>query len=229
MATDITPLAVSFAAICQTAYLLQELGRFGIFHEELAYPLVYALEVTDPETAMDVYPEKDVMAGYRIMLEAFASRNAREQNKIMELHRYILGAIRLGKTLMSRPNILNNVYDQLDLLLDVDYVERFITTDDPNNTTGHTLIEDSYMSDLAKIYRSEISDCKVFSFLVFGEESYLSQQQIQDRIRALLLCILRAAILWLQVGGSSGQFKLFFFQMKPMLIHAQQMLRHSSN
>ena len=56
------------------------------------------------------------------------------------------------------------------------------------------------LANLAEIYTDTISTFR-FRIQVTGEHQHLQQPRVANQVRVLLLCAIRAAILWHQVGG----------------------------
>ena len=64
-----------------------------------------------------------------------------------------------------------------------------------------SLVHENVIANLADIYVTHISTLKP-RMMVKGEHTYLSNRRNINRIRALLLSAIRAAVLWQQCGGS---------------------------
>ena len=74
----------------------------------------------------------------------------------------------------------------------------------PTQLEFHQLFDDEMLNIIATIYTDIISPLGK-RLLVQGKPLYLSQEKIQNRIRACLLAGIRSALLWQQVGGSKWQ------------------------
>lgn len=86
-----------------------------------------------------------------------------------------------------------------------------------------SVLDDTVVADLAGLYQQTISTLMP-KVMVGGEPGHLRQTRNTDRIRALLLAGLRAAVLWRQCGGN--RWKLFF-QRRRILDSARSLLEHS--
>ena len=67
------------------------------------------------------------------------------------------------------------------------------------------LYDESVQSRLAELYRNTLSNARP-RIVVHGDPAHLANPRDVERIRAMLLAAVRAAVLWRQVGG--GQFRL---------------------
>jgi high frequency lysogenization protein len=71
------------------------------------------------------------------------------------------------------------------------------------------------LSRLGELYASTISGLRP-RIMVQGNPVYLAQPPVVAEIRAILLCALRSAVLWRQLGGSRWDFYL----RRPQLLGA---------
>jgi|SRR5574344_26702 high frequency lysogenization protein len=208
MATDISLQALSFAAICQTVAQLQALGRFGSWTEQEVTPLLRALTVSDPKTAYDVFPENDLKPGFSHLIKTFGNEESREERN-MEIAKYVFEAISLERKLNRNPDVMKRIFDRLDTA--IAYADEHLLS----------VTDDEYVEMLADIYKQEVSDAKIYSFLVYGNSTYLQQRMVQIRIRALLLSAIRAVVLWRQLGGRR---RTFIFRRKHLVAYATNVL-----
>lgn len=210
MATDISLQALSFAAICQAVAQLQELGRFGNWREGDVTPLLHALSVSNPETAYDVYPEEKIKSGFKNIIDSFGNKEQAHEGKNLEIAKYVFSAIALERKINSDPRVMKRIFDKLDSA--IAYADEHLLS----------ATDDEYVEKLAEIYKQEVTDTKLFRFLIFGEPVYLKQRMVQVRIRALLLSAIRAVVLWRQLGGRR---RTFIFRRKHLVAYAESMLK----
>ena len=84
-----------------------------------------------------------------------------------------------------------------------------------------SLTHENVIASLAGIYQDTISTL-LPRIIVQGEQSLLSQQANANKIRAVLLAGIRAAVLWRQTGGNRLQF---LFGRKAYLQAAENLLK----
>jgi len=70
-----------------------------------------------------------------------------------------------------------------------------------------TLMDDAFIHSIAELYKDTISTLPI-RIQVVGEQNYLTQPDIQDKIRCCLFCGMRSAVLWRQMGGKRRQLIL---------------------
>ena len=216
MGDNIAVQALALAAVSQGAALIQQISRFGTWDqdrsEEAPLAILRALRVENPVTAYDVYPDKDLVLGYQTFVDAFSVSGGSETQE-MELAKYILAFLGLGTKVFYDSNMLAAIdreFHNLDAV--------YQAGEDPKD------LQDEYVKGLAELYHKLISSSPHGKLMIYGNEEYLKQEKIQQRIRALLLGVVRAVILWRQLGGS--RLRLFFKRRKFMDFmadHAQRL------
>jgi len=101
--------------------------------------------------------------------------------------------LRLERALSSRPETLQHLREQIDLIVKLDPHAEASLVDLP--------------ARLAQLYVQTLSPLKP-RVMVEGNTSFLNQPARQAQIRALLLAAIRAAVLWRQLGGT--QWRIVF-------------------
>ena len=76
-----------------------------------------------------------------------------------------------------------------------------------NQVEHFSLLHDNVIASLAHIYSQTISTIKP-RIMVQGEHVYISNPNLANRIRAVLLSAIRSAVLWRQCGGTRWQLLL---------------------
>jgi high frequency lysogenization protein len=111
----------------------------------------------------------------------------------IELTRYVISLLRHERNLGRRPDMLAQVAGRMQ-------AAAAARGDLP-------LLDREILSGLAGIYSDTISKLTP-RIIVRGNPMYLQNAENQERIRALLLAGIRAALLWRQVGGHRWQILL---------------------
>jgi len=124
----------------------------------------------------------------------------------MEISRYALELLVLERKLSRHPEFLKSIRAGIQ------------TTAAKLN--HFPLTHDNIIASLAEIYSSTISTLAP-RIMVKGEPTHLTNPGNANRIRALLLAGIRAAILWRQSGG--GRLTLLF-RRKALQLEAQRLL-----
>jgi len=196
---------MALAAVCQAAWLVQQIARNGSCDEDSMRCLLQGIMVTDPDHASSVYPNRHLLReGYKSLVEQLGNNR---NPKNIELTRYVVGMVALERKLSNKRRVLSLMGDR------VGQVKR--------QAFHFDLLADNVMSNIASIYSDHISNLGP-RIQVSGAPLYLQQPQIQHKIRALLLAGIRAAVLWRQLGGRRRQ--ILFFR-KRVIAAAEAALR----
>lgn len=186
---------MALAAICQAAWLVQQIARNGTCDEDVMRALLQSILVTDPDSANTVYPNRHILRdGYKTLVEQLGNNR---NPKNIEVTRYVVGMIALERKLSGKRRVLAQLGER------VGQVKR--------QAFHFDLLADQVVSNIAGIYSDHISNLGP-RIQVAGAPLYLQQPQIQHKIRALLLAGIRAAVLWRQLGGRRRQ--ILFFRKK---------------
>ncbi|MCK5334747.1 MAG: high frequency lysogenization protein HflD, partial [Gammaproteobacteria bacterium] len=119
------------------------------------------------------------------------------QNRNTDITRYAITLVHLQRKLEKNPEMLDQISSRLDTVKSqLDYFD-----------LSHT----NTIAKLADIYKTTISTL-LPKIIVEGEQVYLSNNANADKIRALLLAGIRAAVLWRQTGGT--RLQLLFSRKK---------------
>ena len=192
---------MALAAMCQVAILVQKLAKYGHVQKDEMEPLLQSLVVTNPDDPVDVYGSRHTLRdGYQALIAQLSP--GKEKN--VELVKYVGSLIQLERILSSKPDSLKQLGSEIDSI---------------KHRLNHLeLLDDSTIAGFANIYSTVISPLG-HRIQVFGESELLKQTHIQNRIRALLLAGIRAAVLWRQLGGKRRHF---IFSKRKILAVAQQ-------
>jgi len=197
---------LTFAVVCQVAYLVQTLSRSGKIDEDDLTVLLRSITITSPQNTLSVYGGelKNIKKGLELLVTHLGGKS---QQKDPEFTRYIVSLLNLERQLAKKPK-------QLSLL-----GERIEQT---NRQLEHfEITSDTLLASFASIYSDIISPIGT-RIQVAGEPDILKQTSNQNKIRSLLLSGVRAAVLWRQVGG---QRRKILFGRTKIVACAEQMLK----
>ena len=182
---------ITFAAICQVAYQVQQVSRTGQITDEEFSILLKSIIETSPVNTLAVYGGEldNIKKGLELLISHLGSdddtANA-NKHKDPEFTRYLISLINLERRLAKQPKQLNALGERINA------TERQLE--------HYALTSDTLIASFASIYSDIISPLG-HKIQVTGEPSILKQSVNQYKIRALLLAGIRAAVLWRQVGG----------------------------
>ncbi len=197
---------IALAGVYQAAALVDSLARSGQADSGAMERSLYSVFQTDADSTTEIFSGLDgVRYGLQKMQQQLTS-HAREQ---IGTTRYSISVLLLSGKLLKNPEKLNLISEgiktasaKLDLY---DYTHS------------------NQIAALADIYSSNISDLSP-RIMVKGDPLHLQNPETRNRVRALLLAGIRAAILWRQLGGSRLQL---LFKRKLLVKTAKQLLNQA--
>ncbi|MBU2892329.1 high frequency lysogenization protein HflD [Colwellia sp. D2M02] len=199
---------ITFAAICQVAYHVQQVSKKGYISDDDFSVLLQSLIETSPENTLAVYGNDlmNLKKGLSLLVNYLGSDSANNQ-KDPEFTRYVISLINLERRLAKQPKQLDNLGERINAT--------------QRQLEHYDLTSETLIASFASIYSDVISPLGQ-KIQVTGEPQILKQTVNQYKIRALLLAGIRAAVLWRQVGGKRRQI---LFNRKKMVETAQTLLK----
>lgn len=196
---------IALAGVFQAAALVQQLANTGKFELKYANILIESVFTLEAVSIDDIYKNLlNLQYGLDICLEILTNNHYLAANR--EITRYALSIIYLERCLTKRKDLLAIIKKRL--LRSQHQTQNFIIT------------HDNIMANLASIYTDTLSTLK-FRIHINGEQHYLTPINNVNKIRALLLAGIRAAVLWRQMGGARWQL---IFTKKQLIKEAQSLL-----
>lgn len=200
---------ITFAALCQVAYHVQQVSRKGVIDEAELSILLGSIMQTSPENTLAVYGGDlhNIKHGLQLMINHLGDEpNQTNGVKDPEFTRYIISLINLERKLAKQPNKLAQLGQRIE--------------DSQRQLAHYELTSETLIASFASIYSDIISPLGS-KIQVTGEPSILKQSSNQYKIRALLLAGIRAAVLWRQVGGKR---RTILFSRKKLVQAAKDLL-----
>lgn len=196
---------IALAGVCQAAKLVQDISRKGTCDEQAFEASISSICVTEPDNTQQIFGQ---LANLRIGLSIIDNQlNGSGPAKDAELTRYIASLLGLERKLAKQPQALQ------DLGTRISHIQRQL---------GHVeFSHQQILKSLASTYIDIVSPLAP-KIQVAGNPSHLSQPNNQEKVRALLLAGVRAAVLWRQLGGQRRQI---LFKRKYLLQQAKSVLQ----
>ncbi|HXH02128.1 MAG TPA: high frequency lysogenization protein HflD [Candidatus Competibacteraceae bacterium] len=193
---------IALAGLFQAARLVQRIAREGQATPaaDFAACLHSLFQIDAPSSAAVYGGLEHLRSGLEQAVEQL------RQPRNMEITRYTVALLVLERKLARRPDLLARLGDGIRALRD--------------RLAHFPLTHDNIVAGLAELYVSTISTLSP-RIMVNGDARHLNQPQNAERIRALLLAGIRAAILWRQSGGSRLTLLL---RRRALLTEAQHLL-----
>ena len=194
MSNPMTDKALALAAVFQEATLVEKIATKQTI-DEAAYNIsidsIFTLNTGHVSTIFD--GQENLGVGLDKMSVCLANKHQDPHNKLIT--QYAISLLTLERKLNKK----NAMRDQLR--------QRIVRATEQAEHFG-SKTHDSVIASLAETYLNTLSTFK-YRIQVKGDPIILQQAYVVNKIRALLLAGIRAAVLWRQVGGNMWQL-LFF-------------------
>ncbi|NOX76021.1 MAG: high frequency lysogenization protein HflD [Gammaproteobacteria bacterium] len=205
-----TDRMIALAGLFQAVKLVQQVASSGNIDQQDFETCTHSIFLTDVDRAEDAYGDRaQLRTGFRTLVEQFGGRSesgADDRPKDLHITKYAAGVLVLERRLRKKPDMLKAVADGIERVQG--QLAHF--------PEGH----ENIVAGLAHVYSETISTLKP-RIMVQGEHVYISNPNHANRIRALLLSAIRAAVLWRQCGGTRWQL---LFQRKALLEDVRSIL-----
>lgn len=195
---------MALAAICQAAEMVKNIARFNRTDNQQLHTIIGSLTYVNAQTPLEIYGSlEQLKLGYTTLINQLGN----SPDKDLEVTRYIIGSIRLERKLSKRSSTLNQLSERI--------------TDLNRQLTHFELLSDKTFLTIADIYAKVISPLGR-RIQIIGERQFLSMESNQQKIRAILLSGIRAAVLWRQLGGRRRQL---VFNRATLVVTAEQQMQ----
>lgn len=206
MANTLYERTIAFAGLCQSVKLVQDVARTGSANYDAVQTCLNSITIVNPATTLSVYEnEANLAVGLTTLISEL--NNSNNGN---ELTRYLINLLALERKLSSRRDSLAQLSERIG------HTERQLQM--------FGLMDEQMLRNFANIYLDTISPLGP-RIQISGNVAQLQQLGVQNKIRALLLAGIRAAVLWRQVGGKRRHL---IFGRKQMAEQAQLILARNS-
>jgi high frequency lysogenization protein len=179
-----TDQTLGLAAMFRAVALGLELARTGRCDEglfEASLSSIFTIDAEDSDAALG--GRASLRHGLRLLAQHLDSQ---------EIDQHLLGVIgsinTLARKLRRQPARQQRVRDGIEAAR--------------RSVDNYGVVSDGAVARLAEIYIDCVSSMSP-RVMVPGDARYLSQERIAERVRALLLAAIRAAVLWQQHGGNT--------------------------
>ena len=176
---------LALAGVAQAARIVDLAAKTGSWPTPFAEASIHSLFCFDPEAVDTVFGTPQ---GIRLGLEQLAAcLNLSQDQAAADTLRYTLSMLQLEKRFAKREDLQAIVHSRLKHT--AYKAENF--SNDIN----------SLSASISAIYQDTLSTLS-YRIKVTGSAQHLNNPQVADVVRTLLLCGVRAAFLWRQLGGS---------------------------
>lgn len=183
--------SLALAGLFQAAHLVEQLAKTGQANENDFRTCIESLFQTNPNAIEDIYGgcKSNVKLGFREV--RFLTDGKQRTGSSPDVMRYALGILHLEKKLRKNRAMMAKMSGGIE------QAKRQL---DHFHSSHENLI-----ANLSGLYQETLSTFR-FRIHVTGNAQHLRNPATANKIRALLLCAVRSAILWRQMGGRRWQF-----------------------
>ncbi len=200
---------ICLAAMAQHCQLVDQLARTGnVDFNEFGFCLqqLFVSDHADIDDAFGAHSE--LTSGFKQLL-ALLNRSNNEHDQVVL--QYSVAILHLERKLSAKQEMLQLIRTRLE---HASYRNEHFATD-----------EHAVADNIAGIYQDTLSTLP-YRIQVKGNVQHLQDEHTANRIRALLLCAVRAARLWRLAGGS--RFRLIFGRRKIVEL-SESILNQATN
>ena len=201
---SITDRTLALAGIFQAASLVQQLAEKGSADPEAFQTSIRSIfEVNPPSSEAIFGGVAGVRLGLQGLLEHLSGKQIPHKAQIVK---YAIGVLYLERQLAKKPDMLQRIGDG---------IERARL-----QSEHFSMTHSNVLANLAGCYSDTVSTLTP-RIIVSGEQGHLSNPEVANAVRSLLLAAIRSAVLWRQCGGNRLQL---LFGRRKLLAEAQRLL-----
>lgn len=195
---------LALAGLFQATALVQQVATTGHANAADMEVCLKSLIELNPDSLTNIYGnEGNLATGLKLIISQFGANDSKPD---IDIARYTISLLHLERKLAKQAPMLDAISEGIERAKK--QLEHFPIT------------HENVIANLAGIYSDTISRIPP-KIMVSGDNQYLGDTGNANLIRALLLCGMRSAVLWRQLGGSRWQL---LFQRRKLCEEAQQIL-----
>lgn len=175
---------IALAGVYQAAYLVHQIATRGMTDSAALEASINSIFKLDAPSTEAVFGE---LSGVMTGLSTLKRQLSEKQADTLQITQYVVMLLHLERKLARQPAMLERIAGGIRQAQQQS--EHFSTT------------HENVLANLANIYKNTISTLTP-RVLVQGEHGYLNNPDNANKVRAILLAGIRAAVLWTQCGGS---------------------------
>ncbi|WP_271270346.1 high frequency lysogenization protein HflD [Aliamphritea hakodatensis] len=207
--------AIALAGLFQAASLVEQIATRGMVQQSNLETCIRSVFVTNPDSTAEIYGGERALpvslgTGFRHLQELIDKDRSKQNQDVI---RYALSLLHLEKKLNKQPELFNTIAERL---LKIEQQAKYFNDQENLIDNAATLTHPTIIANLASLYQDTLSTFK-FRIQVTGEPRHLQNAENADKIRALLLAGIRAAVLWRQSGGKRWQLLFFKSRIRPAI------------
>ena len=199
---------IALAGVYQAAYLVHQIATRGMTDSSALEASVKSIFKLDAPTTEAVFGD---LGGVTSGLSTLKRQLSEKHADTLQITQYVVTLLHLERKLARQPALLERIAGGIRQAKQQS--EHFPVT------------HENVLANLADIYKNTVSTLTP-RVLVQGEHGYLNNPDNANKVRAILLAGIRAAVLWTQCGGSRWHV---LFKRSALLVETESLmssLRH---
>jgi len=184
-------ITLSLSGVFQSAQQVINLATTGKEDERVIEPLIASLLKLDSDSCEQVYGERSNLRPGLRLIDAQLRNGA--SGKSINLGRYVASLLNIERHLSRSPEMQSIIATRLVQI--------------KRQAESTSLLDQSIIHNIGELYKETISTLPI-RIQVVGDQKILENSETQDKVRCLLFCGLRSAVLWRQMGGKRRQLLL---------------------
>lgn len=198
---------IAFAGLIQATMLVEQIANNGTYKDEYFTTNIASIFKIDATSVEDVFSgQVNFIPGLALGMEKLQSLLEQNRPPQSDYFRYALGLLHLESKLRKNSALMDILSSRLQKTKD--------------NLNHFDITHERIIASLAHIYEDTLSTFR-YRIQVNGNRLYLENPHNVNKIRALLLAGVRAAMLWRQVGGKRWDLLLY---RRPMIAVTKSLL-----
>ncbi|MFT5504322.1 MAG: high frequency lysogenization protein [Gammaproteobacteria bacterium] len=186
---------IALAGMFQAATLIDDIAHRGQCPSEIFEPCFDSLFEFEASSGIEIFGNlSNISFGLQEALN-FLTGNRTQQTATIPY--YLFSALKLSDQIISNASIRDEITRELRQVAE--------------QTESFELPLSNCISKVGGLYQKIISPLSP-RIIVKGNPNYLTNENNAARVRALILCVIRSAVLWKQSGGS--KWRILFFRKK---------------
>ena len=180
---------LALAGVFQATALVRDVARTGECDADTLAASLASVFKLESDSATDVFGgSQGVRRGLRVLVEQVDG-----EDRDLPLFHMVVNVLKLERSLARNADVNRQLGDGLESM--------------QRQLLHFPVTHPTIVARLADLYVANLSTLKP-RITVVGKPMYLQRQALTERVRALLLAAIRAAVLWHQLGGRRRQLVL---------------------
>lgn len=200
-------VTLALAGVFQAASLVRDIARTGQMNETAFNASINTIYKMDADSVTSIFGGAgNVKAGLQELAHLLGHDRSQTDPYI---GRYTVSLLHLERKLSKNSDMLAQLKRRINYAI--------------SQANYFSATHPTVIASLADIYLTTLGTLP-FRIQVIGQARFLNQNDVVNKVRALLLAGIRAAVLWRQVGGTKWQL---LFQRNKLVAMAKRILQEN--